>query len=554
MNKIVNPKFNIWIVSILALTFVFMSTDRNRFLKIARSMEIFNDAYRKVNDAYVDDTDPNLLMRTAIDSMNAKLDPYTNYFSEAQMERLRINYKGFWDGVGLEIIEHDDKILIKDVVEESAAAKADIRIGDQLLSIDGADFKDKAVEDIEQSLHGKAGTEVRLRIKRADGSAAKELTLKRSKVVRKNVPYYAMVDENTAYIVLTTFTERAGANVGEALKELEEDHEVKQVILDLRDNGGGLLIEAVNLCNIFLPKGKEIVATRNKVADWDRPFPTMNNPVDTRVPLIILMNDHSASASEIVAGAIQDFDRGVLLGRRSFGKGLVQNTYDIGYNSKVKLTTARYYIPSGRCIQALEYKDGKSQQIADSLRKPFFTENNRPVYDGGGLRPDFKVEKAPESTIAKSLQESKLIFEFANIYRAKQDSIVKATEFKLKESDFKDFVAYIKKQDYTYQTESEKALEKMIKQAKKEGSYTQLKSSFEKAQADIEAAKKQDIYKYQEEISRLLEEEIINRYYFEKGVIQARLTRDQDVQEAIKLFGQKEKFEKLLAPPPSEKK
>lgn len=554
MNKIVNLKFNIWIVSILALTFVFMSMDRNRFLKIARSMEIFNDAYRKVNDAYVDETDPNLLMRTAIDSMNAKLDPYTNYFSEAQMERLRINYKGFWDGVGLEIIEHNDKILIKDVVAESAAAKADIRIGDELLSIDGADFKDKAVEDIEQSLHGKAGTEVNLRIKRADGDEEKEFMLKRSKVVRKNVPYHAMVDENTAYIVLTTFTERAGANVGEALKELQEDHEVKQVILDLRDNGGGLLIEAVNLCNIFLPKGQEIVATRNKVADWDRPFPTMNNPVDTRVPLIVLMNDRSASASEIVAGAIQDFDRGVLLGRRSFGKGLVQNTYDIGYNSKVKLTTARYYIPSGRCIQALEYKDGKSQQIADSLRKPFFTTNKRPVYDGGGLRPDYKVEKAPESTIARSLQESKLIFEYANIYRAKHDSIVEATEFKLKESDFKDFVAYIKKQDYTYQTESEKLLEEMIRQAKKEGSYTQLKPSFEKAKTGIEAAKKQDIYKYQEEISRLLEEEIINRYFYEKGVIQARLTRDQDVQEAIKLFGQKEKFEKLLAPPPAEKK
>jgi carboxyl-terminal processing protease len=551
--KIIKTKFNLWVVAIIATTFVLMSTDRDRFTKIAKSMEIFNDAYRKVNDAYVDETDPNLLMRTAIDSMNAKLDPYTNYFSEAQMERLRINYKGFWDGVGVEIMEHEGKILVKDVVEESAAAKAEIRIGDQLLSIDGADIKDRKVEDIEQSLHGKAGTEVSIKLKKVGTDEEKLLTLKRSKVVRKNVPYYDMVDENTAYIVLTTFTERAGANVGDALKELQEDHEVKQVILDLRDNGGGLLIEAVNLCNIFLPKGEEIVATRNKVADWDRPFPTLNNPVDTKVPLIILMNDHSASASEIVAGAIQDFDRGILLGRRSFGKGLVQNTYDIGYNSKVKLTTARYYIPSGRCIQALEYKDGKSQQIADSLRKPFFTKNKRPVYDGGGLRPDYKVEQKAESAIAKGLKESKLIFEYANIYRAKHDSIAAAVDFKLSDADFKDFVAFVKKRNYTYKTESEEALERMEKEAKKEGSYTQLKANFEKMRKSMEAAKKEDIYKYQEEITRLLEEEIINRYYFEKGVIQARLTRDADVQEAIKLFAKKEEFKKLLTPPAPQK-
>ncbi len=541
-------KFTI-ILGLVGLTLLLISTDSNRFMKIARSMEIFNDAYRKVNDAYVEKPDPNLLIRTAIDSMNAKLDPYTNYFSEAQMERLRINYKGFWDGVGVEIMEHEGKILVKDVVEESAAAEADIRIGDQLLSIDGADLKDREVEDIEQSLHGKAGTEVRLELLRPADGKSRTLTLQRSKVVRKNVPYYAMLDEHTAYIVLTTFTERAGANVGDALNELKQKHEVKQVILDLRDNGGGLLIEAVNLCNIFIPKGEEIVATRNKVADWDRPFSTLNNPIDTKIPLIVLMNDRSASASEIVAGAIQDFDRGVLLGQRSFGKGLVQNTYDIGYNSKVKLTTARYYIPSGRCIQALEYKDGKSQQIADSLRKPFFTRNKRPVYDGGGLRPDYKVDKKPESSIAKGLLNSKLIFEYANQYRAQHDSIVAAEEFHLTDEEFKDFVNFVKEQNYTYKTATENTLETMIANAKKEGTYNQLKARFDKMQASITAAKKQDIYKYQEEICHLLEEEIINRYYFEKGVIQARLKRDQDVQAALELFSDQKQFEKLLAAP-----
>jgi carboxyl-terminal processing protease len=470
------------------------------------------------------------------------------------MVRLKINYKGFWDGVGVEIMELNDRILIKDVVEGSAAAKADIQIGDELLSIDGADLKDRAADEIEQSLHGKAGTEVDLVIKKVGAEEEKQLTLKRSKVVRKNVPYYAMVDENTAYIVLTTFTERAAANVGDALKELQKNNEVKQVILDLRDNGGGLLIEAVNLCNIFLPKGEEIVVTRNKVADWDRPFPTLNNPVDTKVPLIILMNDRSASASEIVAGAIQDLDRGVLLGRHSFGKGLVQNTYDIGYNSKVKLTTARYYIPSGRCIQALEYKDGKSQQIADSLRKPFFTRKKRPVYDGRGLGPDFLVEKAAESAITKGLKESALIFEYANIYKSKHDSIQKSTSFQLTETDFEDFVSFVKERNYTYKTDSEKALEKMEANAKAEGSYHQLKAQLETLKSNIEEAKKNDIFNYKDEIIDLLEEEIINRYYFEKGVIEARLTRDKDVQEAIKLFADEAKFEGLLSTPDSKSK
>lgn len=535
--------------SLVALSLMFMATGGERYLKIAKSMEIFAEAYRIVNTDYVDETDPNLLMRIAIDSMMAGIDPYTNYFSEAQMERLRINYKGFWDGVGIEIIEHSGKIIVSAVVEESPASEADILVGDEILEIEGSSIKNKKVEDIEQTLHGKEGTLVSVKMRRPATDEEKIHNLTRGKIVRKNVPYYAMVDENTAYIVLTTFSERAGANVGDALKELQEKHKPKQVILDLRENGGGLLIEAVNLCNIFVNKGEEIVATRNKVADWDRPFPTLNNPVDTKIPLIVLINDRSASASEIVAGAIQDLDRGVLLGQRSFGKGLVQNTYDIGYNSKVKLTTARYYIPSGRCIQALEYKGGKSVEIADTLYKSFVTRRGRPVNDGGGLLPDYDVPKQAQSTIAKGLVSSKQIFDYATDYRAKHDSIVAAEQFRLSDADFDDFVQFLKKRNYTYKTNSEKAMDVMIANAKKDGNYEQLKASFDAMQKSIEDAKKQDIFKYKKEIVMLLEEEIVGRYYYEKGTIQLRLQRDVEVQEAIKLFGDSDKFSQLLAAP-----
>ncbi len=534
---------------VLGLALILMATGGERFLKIARSMETFAEAYRMVNAEYVDETDPSLLMRVAIDSMMGAIDPYTNYFSEAQMERLRINYKGFWDGVGVEIIEHQEKIIVSEVIEESPAQIAGIQVGDQILKIDGNPIKDKKVEDIEQTLHGKAGTSVSITLRSAASGEEKNHDLLRGKIVKKNVPYYAMVDSNTAYIVLTTFTERAGANVGDALKELQDKYKPKQVILDLRENGGGLLIEAVNLCNIFIGRGEEIVSTRNKVADWDRPFNTLNNPVDTKIPLIVLMNDRSASASEIVAGAIQDLDRGVLLGRRSFGKGLVQNTYDIGYNSKVKLTTARYYIPSGRCIQALEYKDGKSVQISDSLSKPFFTRAGRPVYDGGGLRPDYDVAKKSQSSIVKGLIDSKLIFDFTTLYRSKQDSIVEAEKFRLSDTEFNDFVEFVKKQGYTYKTDSEVALEKLMAQSKEDGNEDMLKDKLENIKKNIDAAKKSDIYKYKLEITTLLEEEIVSRYYFEKGKIQLRLQRDIDVQEAIKLFTDTAKFKELLAAP-----
>ena len=545
--KKVKSKFII--VALLLMAGVWMATDGNRFVKLAQSMEIFSDAYRAVNEMYVDETDPNLLMRSAIDSMLASIDPYTNYFSEYQMEKTRINFKGFWDGVGFSIIEHNGKIVVSEVFEESAASSAGVFTGDELIAVEGTKVKGKALEDIEQSLHGKEGTQVSVTLRSRENGTEKDLSLTRSKIERKNVPFFDMIDENTAYIVLTTFTERAGGNIADALKELQKKHKPKQVILDLRDNGGGLLIEAVNICNLFVKKDQEIVSIRSKIKEWDRPFSTRDNPIDLNIPLIVLINENSASASEIVAGAIQDLDRGILLGRKSFGKGLVQNVYDIGYNSKVKLTTARYYIPSGRCIQALDYRDGKGVLKTDTTSRQLLTKNGRKINDGGGLSPDVFVLSNDNSAVLKSLQNNKVIFDYANLYQAEHDSIQSAEKFQLTEAEFEDFLKYIKRPEIKFPIEAEKELDSCITVAKSEGSFNLLKNSFDKLEKQLKNEKAKDLDKNRKLIKEALEEEIVLRYYYEKGKIQLRLKRDKDVQEAIKLFADEKRFKALLSAP-----
>lgn len=532
-----------------ATLFLLLATDKDRFWSISKNMQLFSEVYRLVNSDYVEETDPNALMRSAIDSMLHQMDPYTNFFSEAQMERLRMDVRGAWDGVGMEILRYgEDKIAVGEILENYPAYDAGIAVGDILLEIDASPVGKRRVDEIEKTLNGKAGTQIKVKLRRPSTGEVNEYELTRRKVVRKNVPHYTMLDDKTAYIVLTTFTERAGSNVAQALKELQEKNNPKQVILDLRDNGGGLLMEAVNLSNVFLPKGIEIVSTNSKVKTWDRSYPTLNNPLDTKIPLIILINERSASASEIVAGAVQDMDRGILVGRKSFGKGLVQNTKDIGYNSKMKLTTAKYYIPSGRCIQALEYRDGESSVIADSLKKTFKTKNGRIVPDGGGLYPDLKVKKEPESVILKSLREKQIIFDYVNRYRAEHDSIAPASSFRISDAEFENFVRFVRDNNYEYDTESEALLKELKELAKTDNEVALWADKLKIMQEKLLADKERDIYKHKQEISKYLDEEIIARYYFEKGKIEYRLQNDPDVQAAQKLFTDTEQFKKLLNP------
>lgn len=544
MKKYLQTK---WLLLLLIGGGVALATS-GRFLKISQSMENFAAAYRVINNQYVDETDPNQLMRIGIDSMLGHMDPYTNYFSEAQMVQVKMGVKGGWDGIGIELTKNDGQIVINELVEDTPAEENDLRVGDILLKIDGTVLKDRKIEDVSQTLQGKAGTKVSIEVMRPSTGKVRELLIERTKVTKKNVPYYGMLDEETGYIVLTTFSQRAGGNVQDAFKALQTEHNPKQVILDLRNNGGGYLIEAVNICNIFLEKGHEIVYTRAKIPEWDRSFKTLNAPIDTEIPLIVLMNGSSASASEIVAGALQDMDRAVLLGRNSFGKGLVQNTKDIGYSSKIKLTTAKYYIPSGRCVQALNYKNGVSVKVADSLRQEFVTKSGRKVYDGKGLEPDYKVEEAEKSVLLKALIREHLIFDYANKYREEHDSIVTAKEFNLSDEAFNDFVLDATEKWLNYETSTEKALEKLEKQAQDESTYADLADVFKQTKANIKAEKITSFEKNKTEVKEYLEQEIVGRYYYMTGQVENRLARDTDVAEAIKLFKDKERFEKLLKP------
>jgi carboxyl-terminal processing protease len=543
MKKLFRSKLLLLVIVFSAFA---IATDSGRFLKISQSLENFADTYRIINHQYVDETDANQLMRIAIDSMLAHLDPYTNYYSEAQMVQVRMGVKGGWDGIGVELIKHNGKVVIRELIEGTPAEKKGLRVGDVLLKIEGTSFNDRKIEDISKSLQGKAGTKVTIEVLRPSSDKIRTLTLERVTVTKKNVPYFGMLNDETGYIILTTFSPQAGANVQKAFEELQKNKKFKNVILDLRENGGGYLIEAVNICNIFLNKGIEIVYTRNKIPEWDRSFKTINAPVDTKIPVIVLMNGHSASASEIVAGALQDVDRALLLGNNSFGKGLVQNTKDIGYSSKVKLTTAKYYIPSGRCVQALNYKNGIPVKVPDSLRKEFKTMKGREVYDGNGLEPDLLVEDKKQSPLLVALMQEHLIFDFANIYRENHDSILVAKEFELSDSEFDEFVLFAKDKWYEYKTSSEVALLKLEKQAKTEGTYSQLSSFFDKTRENIIKHKQSAFKNNYSEIKQSLEQEIVGRFYFMKGQVENRLADDFFVKQAIDLFADEVHYNHLL--------
>ena len=533
----------------ILLMIVLLSTDIKKLNKISNSLENFADVYKLIDEHYVETPDVNQLMRVAIDTMLSKIDPYTNYFSEAQIAQVQLGVRGGWDGVGIELLDMNGRYFVKEIVENSPAAQKNIKVGDELLAVDGSEIKDKGIEEIQASLKGKAGTKISIKIN--DYISGSELTheLERQAVEKENVPYYGMLDDITAYIVLTTFSQMASGNIKKGIEALQKTHQPEQLIIDLRDNGGGFLMEAVSICNLFVDQGKEIVKTRNKIADWDRSFTTTASPLDKKIPLIVLINGKSASASEIVAGALQDLDRAVLVGNHSFGKGLVQNTYDIGYNSKVKLTTAKYYIPSGRCVQALNYKDGKAIEVADSSRKAFFTKAGRTVYDGKGLEPDIQIQEEKEILIVKELIKNHRIFNFANQYRVDHDSIVEAREFQLNEAEYQAFINDNQSWWLNFETNSEKELKKLMEQSKLDQSYEASKPRFEKILETLRENKLKDFETHTKAIKKAIEQEIVSRYYYYTGKVEHRLASDTYILRSIELFSNKASYGRILKSP-----
>ncbi len=532
-------------VMLALITMSTISTDNGKYFEISKNIEIFTNLYKEINTSYVDDLDPAKLMRTGIDAMLESLDPYTNYISETEIEGFRYITDGKYNGIGALIRKMGDYVTITEPYADCPAAKAGLKAGDIILAVDGKSAKGKTSDDVSNILKGFPGTEVVLTVQRPGESKELKITMVRDEVLVPNVPYSGMISDDVGYIALTTFTRNAGKNVGDALKALKEKQpNLKGVVFDLRGNGGGLLTEAVNVSNVFIPKNELVVTTKGKVVDWDRSFKTLNKPIDEEVPVVVLIDKGSASASEIVSGVLQDLDRAVLIGQRSYGKGLVQNTRDVGYNSKVKMTTAKYYIPSGRCIQGVSYEDGSPIDIPDSLRTAFQTRNGRNVLDGGGVSPDFAMAKATDLSIVKGLVTKNIIFDYATQYCLKHTEIPASQDFNFKEYD--QFLDFVVQKNFKYDTDSEKALKKLEEFAKKDEYLDQVKVEIDAMQKKILDRKKNDLQNYKTEIINLIEKEIASRYYYQKGKIEVGLKNDPEIKESIKLFADPARYKKLV--------
>ena len=540
MNKFkkIFSKLRIYILIVVVAGGAFVSYSFvDNYFEVSKNLDIFATLFREINIYYVDDTDPGKLMKKGIDAMLESLDPYTNYIPESEIEDYRFMTTGQYGGIGALIRQKGDYVVVSDPYDGYPAQKADLRAGDEILEIDGKSTKGKKTDEVSKILKGQPKTQIKLLIKRYGETNPIEKIVTREEIKVKSVPYYTMLNSDLGYIRLTGFMEDAGAQVKEALTALEEKNKLKGVVLDLRGNPGGLLNEAVNVTNVFVEKGQDIVSTKGKIRDLDKTYKTLNPATDANIKLAVLISSGSASASEIVSGTVQDLDRGVLVGQRSFGKGLVQTTRPLSYNNQLKITTAKYYVPSGRCIQALDYthrnEDGSVGKVPDSLMSPFKTKIGRTVYDGGGVLPDVVLEPSKYSNIAVSLSHKELIFDYATIYHSKHVTIASAKDFRITDEEFNDFVSYISDKEYDYTTKSEKALEDLKKNAEDEKYFADVKTEYEALHTKMMHNKKDDLNKNKAEIKNLLEDEIVSRYYFQNGRTEASFDHDQELMKAI---------------------
>ncbi|MBI2966528.1 MAG: S41 family peptidase [Bacteroidetes bacterium] len=545
-------KLKLFIISaaIALSAFLFTAFSDIEFFEISKNLEIFSNLFRELNIYYVDETKPGELMKTAIDKMLEQLDPYTNYIPESEMEDHRFMITGQYGGIGAIIKKKGEYVIIAEPYENSPAHKAGLIAGDILMEINGKNAVGKTPDDVSKVLKGEPGTSVRVVIKRESENKTIEKTIIREEIKIKPVPYYGLAGPKTGYIRLSHFTERCSQDVKNAFTELKDKHKITRLILDLRGNPGGLLNEAVNIVNQVTPKGQLIVETKGRIKDWDQTHRGVYPPVDADIPVVVIVDRGSASASEIVSGAIQDLDRGVIIGQRTYGKGLVQQTRQLGYNAQLKVTVAKYYVPSGRCIQAIDYssrnEDGSVGRIHDSLLSPFKTKNGRTVYDGGGIIPDIITEPRKFSNIASALFSKQHIFDYATRFTASRKEIGPPEEFRVTEEIWNDFVAFINDKDYDYMTKSEKLLTDFKDAAASEKYLDSLSGELETLNKKIVHNKKEDIIKYKEEIKQLLREEIVLRYYFDRGRTQVALLADSTISRAVALLADPKYYSAIL--------
>ncbi len=534
-------KAGIVIVGILvfAVSFYSFKQDDKNF-QIAKNLDIYYTLFRELNLFYVDDVNPNKLVKTSIDKMLESLDPYTNYISEDDVEDFRFMTTGEYAGIGALISKQKGKIVISEPYEGFPAQKSGLKAGDILLEVAGKSTENLSTEDVSSLLKGPAGKPILVKVERYGLKKPMDIEIIREKIQIDPVPYYGMLDKETGYIRLSNFTENCTERVKIAFIELKEKQGAKSLVLDLRSNPGGLLIEAVRISNLFIPKGQEIVSTKGKVKQWDKVYTATENPIDTVMPIAVLVNRGSASASEIVAGAIQDLDRGMIIGTRTFGKGLVQTTRDLSYNAKLKITTAKYYIPSGRCIQALDYsnrnEDGSVGEIPDSLISKYTTKKGRIVFDGGGVVPDITVEDEVLSNLSANLITQSVVFDYATYFNSTTEKIAAPEVFAITPEMYADFIQFVKKQDFKYESRTEKELDKLLETAKREKYYDLSKDEFEALKIKLGHNIDQDLEHFKKEISEVMTDEIVSRYYFQKGAIKVALRDDRDVEKALEIL------------------
>ncbi len=545
--------FSTLVTLVSAVTVVASNPD----FPLGRNIQILFNTFRELNLLYVDPTDPDEMLLDATDGMTSKLDPYTELIPEKDMADFEIMTTGKYGGMGAIIRQKDDYVMIAQPYKGSPADKAGLVIGDLLLEVDGKSIKGYEVSEVSSMLKGTPGTKLHLKVLKLLTNEEEELSFKRERIIVSGVPYWSIIDDSIGYIVHKDFSEDCSADIRNAFMSMKHLG-IKGLILDLRGNGGGILQEAVKILSMFVPKGTEVVSMRGRMKDLDATFVTQSEPIDTQIPVVVLINSSSASASEIVAGAFQDLDRGVVLGQRSFGKGLVQSTRPVGYNSFLKLTTAKYYTPSGRCIQAIDYshraEDGSVGTVPDSLIKEYTTKSGRKVYDGGGVMPDVRMPRSYHSRFTSILYGEDYIGDFANVYYKNHREGVDVDTFKLSDKDYEEFVQFMADKPVDFESETQQTLSQLRQKAEQDKYLDRIEEELDAIEQKIQDDKQSNLLAFQEEIRELLEEEIILRYHYLQGVARHNSHSDPEILEAVKVLHDPARYHQIITSQDTQRK
>lgn len=536
-------RFGILLIATISLQNAYTQTNNN--FEISKSMEMYLSVFRELNLNYVDEIQPSKLNETAINAMLDGLDPYTVFIPESDIEDFQLMTTGEYGGIGSMIQQIGDYVYVSEPYEGFPAQKSGMIAGDRIVEVNGVDAKGKTTAQISELLKGQPGSTVDVKLIREGIENPFVTTLTREKIKIDNIPYQTVFENGIGYVRLTGFTQKAAAELKEVLLNMKKQTELKGFIIDLRSNGGGLLNEAVDIANIFVDKGELIVNTKGKTEDRTTIHRTRQAAVDLDIPLIVMVNESSASASEIVAGSLQDLDRAVIIGQRTFGKGLVQNVVPLSYNTQLKVTVAKYYIPSGRCIQELDYSK-HGDKIPDSLISTFKTRAGRIVHDGGGVMPDVKLEPIEFSTVSSNLYGGNFIFRFANQYARTHSKIEPADKFCIDDSTYQEFIDFVKKEKFSYTTESERMISKLKEIAASESYLEAVQTQLNQLESELIEYKQNDLSKHRNEIEELLNVEIVTRYYYQKGKIKAALKNDPELKKAIEILLDQKLYKSLL--------